>query len=90
MDVLIMSIDMEADKDLFDRMPDLKIANDDEMRIGETVYAIGTPFGYENTITDGIISGLRASDDSSRNYIQISAPISTGSSGGAIVNAKGN
>ena len=89
MDVLIMSIDMEADKDLFDRMPDLKIANDDKMRIGETVYAIGTPFGYENTITDGIISGLRASDDSSRNYIQISAPISTGSSGGAIVNAKG-
>jgi tetratricopeptide (TPR) repeat protein len=45
--------------------------------------------GFENTITDGIVSGLRSYEANTHNYIQISAAISHGSSGGAIVNAKG-
>ncbi len=58
-----------------------------EARIGERVYAIGNPRGFEQTISEGIISGNREFDDSS--WIQHSAPISPGSSGGALVSAHG-
>jgi tetratricopeptide (TPR) repeat protein len=57
--------------------------------VGQRIYAIGSPYGFENTMTEGIVSGLRSSFDSTRSFIQISAPISSGSSGGAILNAKG-
>lgn len=58
-----------------------------EARIGERVYAIGNPRGLEQSISEGIISGNREFDDSS--WIQHSAPISPGSSGGALVSANG-
>lgn len=45
--------------------------------------------GFENTISEGIISGLRQTKDQKQSMIQISAPISSGSSGGAVLNAKG-
>lgn len=65
----------------------LEIDASNEFRIGERIYAIGSPLGYENSITEGLISGLRKIDDN--NLIQISAPISFGSSGGAVVNSRG-
>lgn len=52
--------------------------------IGEKVVAIGSPLGLENTLSDGLVSQLR--DDF---IIQISVPIDHGSSGGALINAKG-
>ncbi len=58
-----------------------------EARIGERVYAIGNPRGLEQSISEGIISGSREFDDSS--WIQHSAPISPGSSGGALISAHG-
>ena len=58
-----------------------------EARIGERVYAIGNPRGFEQSISEGIISGNREFDGSS--WIQHSAPISPGSSGGALVSAHG-
>jgi len=54
---------------------------------GDQVFAIGNPEGLENTISQGIISGIRTADD--RNLLQITSPISHGSSGGPVLNAKG-
>lgn len=59
----------------------------DDVKIGQKVYAIGSPLGYENTISDGIVSGYRKFDKI--NLIQITASISPGISGGAVVNSKG-
>lgn len=52
--------------------------------IGEKVYAIGSPRGFENTISDGIVSQWRG-----ENLMQISVPIDHGSSGGALINEYG-
>ena len=60
-----------------------------EIEIGEKVFAIGSPLGYENTISEGIISGRRRSEDTTMELLQITAPFSPGSSGGAVVNEKG-
>lgn len=63
----------------------IEIADSNDIIIGDKIYAIGSPKGFENTITDGIISGIRQMNES----IQISAGITYGSSGGAVVNDKG-
>jgi hypothetical protein len=54
---------------------------------GDPIYVIGSPLGLSATISDGIVSGLRAANGFQR--IQISAPISPGSSGGAVFNDTG-
>lgn len=54
---------------------------------GEQIFAIGNPEGLEKTISQGIISGLRIRDG--RNLLQITSPISHGSSGGPILNGQG-
>jgi len=56
--------------------------------VGDRVYAIGNPQGLEGTISDGIISGMRFILPYG-DIIQTTAPISQGSSGGALVNADG-
>jgi len=81
-DILILKIAENS-------FPKIHLGAIDKLKIGQTIYAIGSPMGLENTITEGIISGLRNNDASTRNFIQISAPVSKGSSGGAIVNIKG-
>ncbi|MBG6217667.1 S1-C subfamily serine protease [Arthrobacter sp. CAN_A6] len=65
-------------------------------RTGETAIVIGSPLGFENTVTAGIISGLhREIPGSARtsqslvDLIQTDAPISPGNSGGAVVNGQG-
>jgi Tfp pilus assembly protein PilF len=88
-DILILQLLTSDDLTLFNNIPKIRVGNSDNLRVGQKIYAIGSPFGFENTITEGIISGLRSSPDSTQKYMQISAPISKGSSGGAIVNAKG-
>lgn len=64
----------------------IQIFGGDSLNIGEKVYTIGSPLGFKNTISEGVISGFRTNIN---NYIQISAPISHGSSGGAVVNTQG-
>jgi S1-C subfamily serine protease len=56
-------------------------------RIGERVYSIGNPEGYDQSISEGIVSGKREEDGAS--WIQHSASISHGSSGGALISAQG-
>ena len=57
------------------------------LRVGERVYAIGSPEGLELTLSDGLIAALRQLSDAS--IIQTSAPISHGSSGGGLFDASG-
>ena len=57
------------------------------VRVGERVYAIGNPRGLEQSISEGIVSGLRLEDGTW--WIQHSAPISPGSSGGALISSRG-
>lgn len=55
--------------------------------VGEAVIVIGSPLGFTATVSTGIVSGLRT--ERGRDAVQISAPISPGSSGGAVLDASG-
>ncbi|MES1181554.1 MAG: S1C family serine protease, partial [Flavobacterium sp.] len=55
--------------------------------IGEKIYAVGNPKGLSGTFSEGIVSGIR--EIASNKVIQITAPISPGSSGGPVLNSKG-
>ena len=68
--------------------PQVSIGNSNLIKVGEKIYTIGSPLGLENSISEGLVSGLRK--NKLENLIQISAPISNGSSGGAVVNSKGD
>jgi len=68
-------------------LPSVKLASSDDIEVGERVVAIGNPRGLENTISDGLLSGIREMDG--YNLLQISAPISPGSSGGPVFNSSG-
>ena len=59
------------------------------LAVGEVVFTIGSPKGLVNTLSNGLLSGLRKSDDNGE-YIQISAPVSEGSSGGGVFDECGN
>ncbi len=65
----------------------LVLAGDNPPEIGDEIYAIGSPKGFEATFSRGNISGLRSLDGHDR--LQITAPISPGSSGGPVLNASG-
>jgi S1-C subfamily serine protease len=56
--------------------------------VGERAYSVGTPSGLEQTLGEGLISGLR--EDKGIKLVQTSAPISPGSSGGGLFDASGN
>lgn len=61
----------------------------DEVENGEVIYTIGSPMGLQNTISDGIVSSRRRVLGDETVYIQITAPISHGSSGGVLFNEYG-
>ena len=65
----------------------LPLANSDKVEIGETVYAVSNPKGWEGTVSNGIISSIRG--EGNNKWIQITAAVSPGSSGGAVLNTKG-
>ncbi len=65
----------------------LKLNTDDSTAIGDEVFAVGNPKGLEGTFSQGIVSSIRKTEK--RNLLQITASISAGSSGGAILNDKG-
>ena len=81
-DILILKIEAK-------KFPAIKIGDSKKLNIGQRIYAIGSPLGFENTISEGIISGLRSYEEYEKKFIQITASISSGSSGGAVVNDKG-
>ena len=60
-----------------------------DVKVGEPAYTVGAPKGYELSLADGIVSSKRTMNDEGR-VIQTSAPISHGSSGGGLFDARGN
>ncbi len=76
-------------------LPTIRLGTSSDLLIGETIVAIGNPFGLSNTVTAGVVSALGRSvrgDQNQRLYtdfIQIDAPINPGNSGGPVVNIQG-
>jgi S1-C subfamily serine protease len=70
------------------------MGSSDDLMIGETVIAIGNPFGFSHTVTTGVISAInrsiRAEDRVYHDFIQIDASINPGNSGGPLLNINGN
>ena len=74
------------------KLKSLKIANSNDLRVGDFVVAIGNPFGIGQTVTSGIISALGRSGlgiEAYEDFIQTDASINPGNSGGALVNLRG-
>lgn len=75
-------------------LPSLKMASGNDLMIGETVIAIGNPFGFSNTVTTGVISAvnrsIRTKDRVYHDFIQIDASINPGNSGGPLLNINGD
>ena len=69
----------------------LKLGNSDELKVGEWVMAVGSPFGLEQTVTAGIVSakGRVIGSGPYDNFIQTDASINPGNSGGPLINMKG-
>lgn len=68
--------------------PKVRLGDANKASVGEKVYVIGSPQGLHNTISEGILSGIR-SIDRERKILQMTAPISPGSSGGPVFNSRG-
>ena len=68
--------------------PPLPLGDSDTARPGERVVAIGHPFGLDHTVSDGLLSAVRKLPQG-LSLLQISAPISPGSSGGPLFNDRG-
>jgi hypothetical protein len=76
--------------EVIDEFPYLPVKNSDSVSNGDVVYAIGSPLGLQNTISNGIVSNrYRILSENGLPYIQITAPISPGSSGGVLLNEYG-
>ncbi|MDA3811524.1 MAG: Do family serine endopeptidase [Spirochaetaceae bacterium] len=69
-----------------------KLGDSDDLYVGDFVLAIGNPFGYQSTVTSGIISALgrqQGPENNISDFIQTDAAINQGNSGGALVNLNG-
>ena len=69
--------------------PAVTIAPSRNLRVGQKVFTLGAPSALEETISDGLLSALRLDAEGKLRFLQISAPISSGSSGGGLFNDKG-
>jgi serine protease Do len=72
-------------------LPVAKLGKTSELKVGEWVLAIGSPFGFENTVTAGVVSakGRSLPDDSAVPFIQTDVAINPGNSGGPLFNTRG-
>jgi S1-C subfamily serine protease len=73
----------------------LALGNSDAVRVGDSVVAIGNPFGYDRTVTAGIVSALQRVIQAPNSYsidhvIQTDAALNKGNSGGPLLDARGN
>lgn len=72
-------------------LPVVRIGDPKALRPGEWVAAIGSPFGFDNTVTVGVVSakGRSLPDDSTVPFIQTDVAVNPGNSGGPLFNARG-
>lgn len=83
-DVAVLKITAE-------NLPIVKLGDPASLRVGEAVAAIGSPFGFENSVTAGIVSakGRSLPSENYVPYIQTDVPINPGNSGGPLFNMRG-
>jgi serine protease Do len=83
-DVAVLKIDAK-------NLPVVPLGRSSDVKVGEWVLAIGSPFGLENTVTAGVVSakGRSLPDDSNVPFIQTDVAINPGNSGGPLFNTKG-
>ncbi len=84
-DLAVLKIDMTG-------LPALQLANSNELKQGQIVFAFGSPLGLENSVTMGVVSSTarQISPDDPSIYIQTDAPINPGNSGGPLVDVDGH
>ena len=97
----VVGVDKQTDLALLkievdDELPIALFSNSDEVEVGEWVIAVGNPFGFDRTVSFGIISGkgrvirgLSSDTPLLNNFLQTDAAIDPGSSGGPLVNLQG-
>lgn len=76
----------------FKNLTAIKMADSDQLRVGDYTVAIGNPYGLGETVTSGIVSALGRSGlnvENYENFIQTDAAINRGNSGGALINLNG-
>ncbi|MHB1198107.1 MAG: DegQ family serine endoprotease [Polaromonas sp.] len=83
-DIAVLKIDAK-------NLPVVTLGKTSELKVGEWVLAIGSPFGFENTVTAGVVSakGRSLPDDSAVPFIQTDVAINPGNSGGPLFNTRG-
>jgi serine protease Do len=83
-DIAVVKIDAK-------NLPTVRIGDPSKIRVGEWVLAIGSPFGFENTVTAGIVSGTSRSlpEGTYVPFIQTDAAVNPGNSGGPLFNLRG-
>jgi serine protease Do len=81
-DVALVKIDATG-------LPFVKIGDSAKVRVGEWVMAIGSPFGFENTVTAGIVSAKARDTGDYVPFIQTDVAINPGNSGGPLINMRG-
>jgi len=86
-DLVVFQLHELGESGLPHNLPALALDTSGDISVGEKVIAIGSPQGLENTVSDGIISAIRSYKTT--RYLQITAPISPGSSGGPVLNGSG-
>lgn len=95
---VIVGIDAETDLAVVkvepDRLHALPLGDSDGLSVGQEVLAVGSPFGLDQTVTQGIVSalerrGIRGGSERYARLIQTDAAISPGSSGGPLLNLRG-
>ncbi|MCG6870181.1 MAG: DegQ family serine endoprotease [Gammaproteobacteria bacterium] len=91
----VLGIDERTDVALIkvdaDNLPVVKIGNSDDLAVGEWVLAIGSPFGFEHTATQGIVSaiGRNLPSETYVPFIQTDVAVNPGNSGGPLFNTEG-
>ncbi len=72
-------------------LPTLQLGSQQRPRVGQLVFAIGSPEGLQNSVTMGVVSALARQPDPSKpiTYLQTDAPINPGNSGGPLVDMNG-
>ncbi|MBM4103022.1 MAG: serine protease [Planctomycetes bacterium] len=70
------------------KAPAITLGDSSKIAIGDEIFAVGNPKGLEGTFSKGIVSAIRKIEEDT--LLQITAPISPGSSGGPILNSEGN
>ena len=68
-------------------LPTALLGNSDSIEVGQRLFAVGAPLGFEATVSDGLLSGVRLIEGT--RVFQISVPVSPGSSGGPVVSEDG-